>query len=239
MSTKAKEKDQKTPVLKGQDAEDKILNYMKQCNRPYGAVDVAANLKGAVPKAATQKILVALAEKGDLIQKTYGKTTFFVYNQHKLPALPNEKITELKTELGHVEESNKTLAAKIKALAGELAIIRTTLTNDDIVKQTSEMEASISRMRSTLEPLRSGAPPISAEELKKLVAEVNKWRSEWVHRRKVFITFWQLATDSLVPQEAKELEEELGIEKDSSEHLSLEKKDFIQKINVLKRKSVR
>lgn len=41
-------------------------------NRPYGAVDVAANLKGAVPKAATQKILVALAEKGELVQKNYG-----------------------------------------------------------------------------------------------------------------------------------------------------------------------
>jgi 26S proteasome regulatory subunit, ATPase 3, interacting protein len=42
-------------------------------NRPYGAVDVSANLKGAVPKTATQKILVALAEKGELVQKTYGR----------------------------------------------------------------------------------------------------------------------------------------------------------------------
>lgn len=41
-------------------------------NRPYGAVDVSANLKGLVPKAATQKILVSLAEKGELVQKTYG-----------------------------------------------------------------------------------------------------------------------------------------------------------------------
>lgn len=41
-------------------------------NRPFGAVDVSANLKGAVPKTATQKILVALAEKGELVQKTYG-----------------------------------------------------------------------------------------------------------------------------------------------------------------------
>jgi 26S proteasome regulatory subunit (ATPase 3-interacting protein) len=41
-------------------------------NRPFGAVDVAANLKGAVPKATTQKILVALAEKGELTQKAYG-----------------------------------------------------------------------------------------------------------------------------------------------------------------------
>lgn len=41
-------------------------------NRPYGAVDIAANLKGVVPKTATQKILVALAEKGELVQKAYG-----------------------------------------------------------------------------------------------------------------------------------------------------------------------
>lgn len=42
-------------------------------NRPFGAVDVAANLKGAVPKTAVQKIMVALAERGDLTQKTYGE----------------------------------------------------------------------------------------------------------------------------------------------------------------------
>ena len=33
---------------------------------------MAANLKGAIPKTAAQKILVALAEKGELVQKTYG-----------------------------------------------------------------------------------------------------------------------------------------------------------------------
>ena len=41
-------------------------------NRPFGAVDVSANLKGAVPKTATQKILAALAEKGEITQKPYG-----------------------------------------------------------------------------------------------------------------------------------------------------------------------
>lgn len=42
-------------------------------NRPFGAVDVSANLKGAVPKTATQKILLALSEKGEVTQKVYGK----------------------------------------------------------------------------------------------------------------------------------------------------------------------
>ena len=42
-------------------------------NRPFGAVDVAANLKGAVPKSTTQKILATLAEKGEITQKPYGE----------------------------------------------------------------------------------------------------------------------------------------------------------------------
>jgi hypothetical protein len=42
-------------------------------NRQYGAVDISANLKGTVPKAATQKILLALADKGELVQKVYGQ----------------------------------------------------------------------------------------------------------------------------------------------------------------------
>lgn len=41
-------------------------------NRPFGAVDISANLKGAVPKTTTAKILASLAEKGAIVQKTYG-----------------------------------------------------------------------------------------------------------------------------------------------------------------------
>jgi 26S proteasome regulatory subunit, ATPase 3, interacting protein len=76
-------------------AEDKVLEYLKrvrayllirlfhelllfQMNRPYGAVDVSANLKGAVPKTATQKILLGLAEKGELVMKTYG-TSIYIF----------------------------------------------------------------------------------------------------------------------------------------------------------------
>ena len=49
-----------------------MLTSITQMNRPFGAVDVAANLKGAIPKTAAQKILVSLAEKGKITQKVYG-----------------------------------------------------------------------------------------------------------------------------------------------------------------------
>ncbi|KJA20011.1 hypothetical protein HYPSUDRAFT_68780 [Hypholoma sublateritium FD-334 SS-4] len=237
MSSKPKT-EPKAAILKGQEAEDRVLEYVKRMNRPYGAVDVAANLKGAVPKTATQKILVALAEKGELVQKVYGKTTFFVYNQAKIDCLPQEKIAALNTELGQVEDENKELAAEGKRLAGELAKIKATPTDDELDNQIAGVKASISQAAKTLEPLRSGAPPISAAQLEQIYADWNKWRPEWVRRRKVFMSFWQLATDSLPPQDARDLEEDLGIEKDTPEHSVLEQGPLCRQTqaNSLKRK---
>ncbi|KIM45056.1 hypothetical protein M413DRAFT_66480 [Hebeloma cylindrosporum] len=195
-------------------------------NRPYGAVDVAANLKGAVPKTATQKILVTLAEKGELVQKVYGKTTFFVYNQAKIDCLPNEKIIELKSQVSKIEDENQVLTGELKACSAELARIKATPTDEEIDGQITSVEASISQITKSLQPLRSGARPISARELEQIHADWTKWRAEWIRRRKVFLTvdrLWQLATDALAPQDARNLEEDLGIEKDTAEHGVLEK----------------
>ncbi|KAF9482199.1 TBPIP-domain-containing protein [Pholiota conissans] len=221
MSSKPKA-EPKVAVLKGQEAEDKILEYVKKMNRPYGAVDVAANLKGAVPKTATQKILVALAEKGELVQKVYGKTTFFVYNQAKIDCLPQEKITALNTELVKLEDANKELVTQVRTLTTDFAKIKSTPTDAEIDNQISNTKELILIANKTLDPLRSGAPPISAEQLEQIYADWTKWRAEWVRRRKVFLTFWQLATDALPPQDAKDLEEDLGIEKDTPEHVNVE-----------------
>jgi 26S proteasome regulatory subunit (ATPase 3-interacting protein) len=118
-----------------------------QMNRPYGAVDVAANLKGAVPKATTQKILVALAEKGELVQKTYGKsysaaymrelmafiegkTTFFVANQTKIESMPPEKVATLEAEYKSIDDENKIATAELRTLnAGNERLLEIFSTN--------------------------------------------------------------------------------------------------------------
>ncbi|KAG6873543.1 hypothetical protein C0995_014413 [Termitomyces sp. Mi166 len=115
MASKSKP-DAKPPILKGKEAEDKVLEYMKSMNRPYGAVDVAANLKGAVPKATVQKILVALTEKDLLVQKTYGTypTTFFVFNQSSIESVPADEITAIEAQQKAVDEENKAIASELK-----------------------------------------------------------------------------------------------------------------------------
>jgi len=55
--------------------------------------------------------------------------------------------------------------------------------------------------------------------------------SVWLSR------FWQLATDAVPPQDAKDLEEDLGIERDTPEHVTLEQGPLCQpSSNPLKRK---
>ncbi|KAJ3973107.1 TBPIP-domain-containing protein [Lentinula raphanica] len=226
-------------VLKGQEAEDKVLEYIRRMNRPYGAVDVAANLKGAVPKTATQKILVALAEKGELVQKNYGKTTFFVVNQTKIDTLSPEKISALEEDFKKLDDENKALALQIKtATTAELSKIRNLPSDSELEEQLASIEDAVVKRTSLLQPLRSGAPPVSSEEVAQIDTDWLKWREEWIRRKKIFNTLWALATDSLPPQDAAILSEDLGIEEDTPEHTALEKSHLCAdtKKNLLKRK---
>ncbi|KAH7926365.1 TBPIP-domain-containing protein [Leucogyrophana mollusca] len=224
MATKAKSADT-VRVLKGQEAEDAVLQYIKRMNRPFGAVDVAANLKGTVPKTATQKILVALAEKGELVQKTYGKTSFFVVNQANIKSIPPDELAALEAESKLIEESNAVGAVEIKAALLELAKLKNTPTDDDLDTQIASTEDAIASHTTRLAPLRAGAPKISPHELAQLDADWARWRAEWVRRRRVFENFWALATDALPPQDAAALAEDLGIEIDTAEHGVLERAD--------------
>ncbi|KAI0728022.1 TBPIP-domain-containing protein [Fomitopsis betulina] len=226
MSSKQKAAEPKVTILKGQEAEDKVLNYIKMMNRPFGAVDVSANLKGAVPKAATQKILVALADKGDVVQKTYGKTTFFVANQDKLDDVSAEKLAALEKEHTLIEDENKTLAADVRTLSTELAKLRAAPTDEALTLSLATTLSATENAAKRLAPLRAGTPLVSPAELAQLAADAAMWRAEWVRRRKVFNMLWQLATDPLPPQEAAELSEELGVERDTPEHAALERSAF-------------
>lgn len=67
---------------------------------------------------------------------------------------------------------------------------------------------------------------MSAAELAQLDADWTKWRNEWVRRKKIFTSFWQLATDAMAPRDATELAEDLGVELDTPEHDAVDRGPF-------------
>ncbi|KAF7298111.1 TBPIP domain-containing protein [Mycena chlorophos] len=223
-------------VLKGQDAENAVLEYMQKMNRPYGAADLAANLKGAIPKTQAAKILTALAEKGSLVSKAYGKSNFYVVNQANIPDVPADQITALETEIKQLTEENKILSVETKAASAELAKIKSAPTDTELVAQISELRQTIENIDAQLQPLRAGAPLISEQDIEQVDADWVKWRNEWVRRKKVYKDLFLMIADSMTKQEATALEEDLGIEHDTNEHIALETSSLVADMNKLKRK---
>ncbi|KAH7106228.1 TBPIP-domain-containing protein [Auriculariales sp. MPI-PUGE-AT-0066] len=216
--------DKKVQVLKGQEAEDTVLKYLKRINRPYGAADVSANLKGAVTKPATQKILAALAEKNLITQKAYGKTNIYLARQDELEDMPPEKLQQMQVEHEELMHQVKARAAEAKQLNQDLVKIRSTPTDDDLRVGIVDAKMQNEEFELKLAGLRTGAAPVSEEELAALDAEWDKWRGEWVRRKKVWKEIWFLLTEALTPHEAHDLEESLGLEQDSEELAAVEKR---------------
>ncbi|KAG8726508.1 hypothetical protein FRC12_023341 [Ceratobasidium sp. 428] len=224
------EKERKVVQLKGKDAEDAVLRYLVKANRPYGSSDISANLGNTVSKPATQKILLALAERGAITQKTYGKATYFVALQNESDALPAADLAEAKAELERVREMLKVKQAEVKRLGTELAKIRAVPTDAEIEVQLADVQLQIDLAENALEPLRAGCQaPVSEADLAKLDAEWMRWRNEWVARRKVFKTIWEMRTDTMNKEESERLMEDLGIELDTPEHLELERSTLCTK----------
>ncbi|KZV90617.1 TBPIP-domain-containing protein [Exidia glandulosa HHB12029] len=185
----------------------------------YTAADVSANLKGAVTKPMTQKILAALADKNQLTQKAYGKTNIYLAKQDELEDMPEEKLKALAAEHDALVDQIKAKAAEAKTLAqGD------TPTDDELLDAIANAKLQIEDYETRLAPLRTGARPISAEELAKLDGEYVRWKNEWTRRRKIFQEVWDVLADPLAPQEAADLEEELGIERDGERENALLKR---------------
>ncbi|QRV74995.1 hypothetical protein RhiJN_03010 [Ceratobasidium sp. AG-Ba] len=222
--TKDDEKEKKVVQLKGKDAEDAVLKYLKKVNRPYGSSDISANLGNTVSKPVAQKILLALAERGAITQKTYGKATYFVALQDEADTLPAAELAQVKTQLEDVRETLKEKQTEAKRLGAELAKIRTVPTDAELEVELADVQVQIDMAENALEPLRAGCQaPVSEADLAKLDAEWTRWRNEWLARRKVFKEIWDLRTSTMNKEESHQLMEELGVELDTPEHLELEK----------------
>ncbi|KAF9511844.1 hypothetical protein BS47DRAFT_1486653 [Hydnum rufescens UP504] len=178
-------------------AEEAVRQYIKKCNRPYGAgafairvlsnslhfpwtyphgADVSANIKKAGPKLATQKILLALTEKSEITQKSYG--AFVSSHSFTLPSgaclrlillatleckqsdeddTPTEKADELQKEVDQSKEENKGLTTSNRLLTKDMPsiLVQTFLPGSLVstVLRTNSLPALISTLRSSLEGL--------------------------------------------------------------------------------------
>ena len=100
-------------------AEEKatIEDYMKKQNRPYNALNVHDNLRGAIKKAQVMRLLDELVEDKALVMKEYGKQRIYLYNQAHLPVQPESEVNAMDQEIDQIKEQIEDLKAQNKDLA--------------------------------------------------------------------------------------------------------------------------
>ncbi|WVF66221.1 hypothetical protein IAT40_000961 [Kwoniella sp. CBS 6097] len=227
----APKKEPKEKPVKGDEAEEMVINYMKDINRPYANADVSANLKNRVPKAAAVKVLATLADKEQLTVKAYGKQLIYLYNQKLLDVLAPEELATLDQQ---IKETKSDLEEKRKLLKQ----LQTELHNKEALPKTVDLSSEISRVKSenaitlkALLPFRgdsNGAPinPLSAEGTKRIDADFNKWRKEWVDRRKVYKEIFGMLSEGGQVNDKAAFEEDQGITPEDEDAIEIEQGEF-------------
>ncbi|WWC58071.1 uncharacterized protein I303_100606 [Kwoniella dejecticola CBS 10117] len=229
----APKKEVKEKQVKGDEAEEMVLSYMKETNRPFANADVSANLKNKVPKAAAVKVLATLAEKGQLSVKPYGKQLIYLYNQSLLDVLDPGDLASLDKEIKGTKDE---LEEKRK----ELKILQTTLSSKEALPKTKDLAKEIERVQAdndiTLKALalfrstsdgEAAINPLSAEETKQIDKDFNKWRKEWTDRRKIYKELLGMLTDGGQIDHVPAFEEQLDISHDDDEAVDVEKGEFV------------
>lgn len=113
------------PVNTESQAKKLILQYMKQQNRPYSAIQVYDNLHKRVLKTTVEKVLQTLSEQEDpasgqtiLKCKDYGKAKIYFYNQSLLDTLGEQALAHLEKEISTLSSQVPSYLSMINGVNG-------------------------------------------------------------------------------------------------------------------------
>ncbi|CAG8617130.1 23812_t:CDS:2 [Gigaspora rosea] len=218
-------------------AEQKVLDYLRKQNRPYSATDISNNLHGAVTKAIAQKVLTSLADKKEVVCKSYGKQYVYVISQEQFESpSPDElnnmdvEIEGLKKEVNDYKERNKQLQSvlsgltnsltneqveeKLKTLA-EKVLLHFLLIKASLIPNTLSFNQN-NRNEERLQELKSGTKSVSVEDKNRIEALYAKNRKLWRQRKRMFDEISAQIADA-TEKKTRELMDDLGIETDPDE----------------------
>ncbi|CAG4939492.1 unnamed protein product [Colias eurytheme] len=193
-------------------ANEAVLKYLEDTNRPYSCADVTVNLRGAFTKGVVQKTLDALSEAGKIKCKLYGKQKVYA-------AIQPDNVdgscdiedydAQFKTLSHELEEKRNNL----KTVENRLKNLLTTPTSDAAKKQIEEINANISKIESKLTTLRNSVAVLSAQEKRIILDQHEKYLREYRKRKRICSDMIETILDGY-PKSKKNFLEELCVETD-------------------------
>ncbi|XP_063388073.1 homologous-pairing protein 2 homolog [Cydia fagiglandana] len=200
-------------------ANEAVLKYLVDTNRPYSCADVTVNLRGAFSKSAVQKALDYLSENAKIRCKLYGKQKVYVAIQ------PENVIEEGDTEdydaqCKSITEELLEKTNTLKTAEVNLKSILTAPTTDSAKSQIEELKGRIEGFDNKLKVLSTSTNVISAEEKAAIMSQHEKFLKEYRSRKRISTDIIEAVLEGY-PKSKKSLLEELCIETDEMANFKL------------------
>ncbi|KAL7641478.1 UNVERIFIED_CONTAM: hypothetical protein RMT77_007349 [Armadillidium vulgare] len=200
-------------MSKKDDGTVKVLNYMKQQNRPYSVNDIFLNLHKEIGKTAVQKALDSLVENGSLKEKVYGKQKVYVITQDNFPPLEDGKLKELDAKINELTEDLKIKTKEASDLESKKKNIGSSLTTEEAEANIKQIENEIALIKESLSKIQCNGDVVTQQEKERIEFDREKKLKEWKRRKRLAMDILNAILESY-PKSKKELFDQIGIETD-------------------------
>ncbi|KAJ5377865.1 Chitin synthase activator (Chs3) [Penicillium cataractarum] len=175
-----------------------VLDYLREQNRPYSAIDISANLHNKVTKTQAAKVLKELHQNGEIEGRTAGKQIVYHALQKAsdsaspevLVAL-SQQITTLQDELSTIKANEKKARAALSALEAKP---RLSTLREDIRQLQEERDAAQARIGKLY---GDDQPQISPEARAQLERDWKQWQRQATVRRGICRELWGRCSEVL------------------------------------------
>ncbi|EIE19318.1 TBPIP-domain-containing protein [Coccomyxa subellipsoidea C-169] len=175
-----------------QAAEERVLSFLQQQNRPFNAQGVTDHLaQYGVKKTQAQKALDTLSEASKIVCKEFGKTKIYMALQNN-----GDDLTK------------------------ELKDLQCTLTAEQLQSKIDELKKQWEETNARLGPLKSSTKLVTALERQAVEKAFTESMDHWAKRKRMFKAIWDQVSEN-IDQNVKELWEEIGVESDEAADVNL------------------
>ncbi|XP_060807108.1 homologous-pairing protein 2 homolog isoform X2 [Amyelois transitella] len=164
-------------------ANEAVLKYLTDTNRPYSCADVTVNLRGAFTKSAIQKALDYLSENGKIKCKLYGKQKVYAIVQTDVVVEGDNDIDDYDNLVKTLTQSIADKSNSLKTAEANLKQLTAAPTTDSAKVQIQDIKNKLQKLQNKLDTLRSSSEIVSTEEKKIILSEHDKFLREYSQKK--------------------------------------------------------
>jgi len=217
-----KENKEKKVKISDKEAEKILIDYLKKQNRPYNALMVFENLHGVVGKKQAINVLASLGEDGKIATKEFGKQKLYWTKQDDIEAFDQDTLIKLDKTIETLEQERNDLNEQLKELSNDIRAITATPTDEESNERILALTNENTELEARLSSIKGNQVVITKEEKKQAEQKYDHNRQMWRKRKRLCKEICGQLEEGTGKRQ-KEIKEELGLEFDEDQGVSIDK----------------